>query len=100
LEPADRALHFPDSVRNLRTAGLFLILGSAITFALYEIGAAEDLYRWLYHHLLSGLDVPRDPSDGTVDAVRYTELGGAILQLVAGLVALAICFLRRRGRPQ
>jgi hypothetical protein len=83
---------------GLRTAGLALLAGAAVTFVLYEAGAAEDLYRWLYHRLLSGLDVPRDPSEGTVDAIRYTELSGAILQLVAGVVLLVIDF-RRRGRP-
>ena len=82
------------------TAGLALLAGAAITFGLYEAGAAEELYRWLYHHLLSGLDVPKDPSDGTVDAVRYTELAGAILQLLAGVVCLAVYFVRRRGRPR
>ena len=83
----------------LRTAGLALLAGAAVTFGLYEAGAAEELYRWLYHHLLSGLDVPKDPSEGTVDAVGYTELVGAILQLVVGVVLLAIDFRRRGRRP-
>ena len=82
---------------GLRTAGLVLLAGAAVTFALYEAGAAEDLYRWLYHHLLSRLDVPKDPSEGTVDAVRYTELVGAILQLVAGVAFLLIDLWRRRA---
>jgi hypothetical protein len=34
---------------------------------------------------LSGLDVPEDPSEGTVDAVRYVSLIGGILELVARL---------------
>ena len=70
---------------KLRTAGLLLILGSAITLAVHFAGFPEDLYRWLYHHLLSGLDVPEDPSDGTVEAVRDVSLVGAILELVAGI---------------
>jgi hypothetical protein len=72
-------------VTNLRIAGLLLILGSLITLGLHFLEAPEDLYRWLYHHLLSGLDVPKDPSEGTVNAVRYTSLIGGILQLVSGL---------------
>ena len=73
---------------KLRTAGLLLILGSAITLGLHSLGVPEDVYRWLYHHLLSGLDVPKDPSDGTVDAIRYVSLIGGILELVAGIVLL------------
>jgi hypothetical protein len=45
----------------------------------------EDVYRWLYHHLLSGLDVPEDPSDGTVTAVREVSLIGGILELAGGV---------------
>ena len=70
---------------NLRIAGLLLILGSFITLGLHFLEAPETLYRWLYHNLLSGLDVPEDPSEGTVDAVRYVSLVGGILQLSAGL---------------
>jgi hypothetical protein len=66
-----------------------LIAGSAITFALHFLEAPEELYRWLYHHLLSGLDVPRDPSEGTVTAVRDVSLFGGIAELVAGLALLA-----------
>jgi hypothetical protein len=72
-------------VTNLRIAALLLILGSFITLGLHLLEAPEALYRWLYHHLLAGLDVPEDPSEGTVDAVRYVSLIGGILQLVAGL---------------
>ncbi len=56
-----RASCFSGPVTKLRTAGLLLILGSAITLGLHLLGAPEDLYRWLYHHLLGGLDVPDDP---------------------------------------
>jgi hypothetical protein len=75
-------------VSKLRTAGLLLIVGAGITFTLHFAGVPEDLYRWLYHRLLSGLDVPKDPSSGTVEAVRDVSLVGGILELVGGLALL------------
>jgi hypothetical protein len=75
---------------------LVLIAGAAVTFALHLLEAPEDLYRWLYHHLLSGLDVPDDPSQGTVDAVGYVSLIGGILELTAGAILLGIDQRRRR----
>jgi hypothetical protein len=83
-------------VTKLRTAGLLLILGSAITLALHFAGFPEDLYRWLYHHLLSGLDVPEDPSEGTVEAVRDVSLIGGILEFVAGIGVLIVDWRRSR----
>jgi hypothetical protein len=80
---------------KLRIAGLLLILGAAITLALHFLGVPEDVYRWLYHHLLSGLDVPEDPSPGTVDAVRYTSLVGGIVEAVAGVALLLVDWRRR-----
>ncbi len=80
---------------KLRTAGLLLIAGSALTLVLHLLDVPEDVYRWLYHHLLSGLDVPKDPSSGTVDAVRYTSLIGGILELVGGIVLLVVDWVRR-----
>jgi hypothetical protein len=71
-------------MRTLRTAGLLLILGSALTLALHVLGVPEDVYRRLYHHLLGGLDVPKDPSYGTVQAVRDVSLFGGLLELVIG----------------
>ena len=79
----------------MRLAGLLLLAGAAITLAVHSLGAPEDLYRWSYDHLLSGLDVPRDPSPGTVDAVRYTSLLGGILELAAGISLLLIDWRRR-----
>jgi hypothetical protein len=76
-------------VTRLRIAGLLLIAGAAITFALHFLGVPEDLYRWLYHHLLSGLDVPKDPSEGTVTAVRDVSLFGGIAELLIGVALLA-----------
>ena len=78
----------------MRLAGLLLLVGAAITLGLHLLGAPEDLYGWLYHHLLSGLDVPKDPSAGTVDAVRYTSLIGGLVELAAGLALLALAWLR------
>jgi hypothetical protein len=75
-------------VSKLRIAGLLLIAGSAVTLALHFLGVPEDVYRWLYHHLLSGLDVPEDPSTGTVDAVRDVSLVGGILELCGGVALL------------
>ena len=89
-----RASCFSGAVTKLRIAGLVLIAGSAVTFALHFAGAPEDLYRWLYHHLLSGLDVPKDPSEGSVAAVRDVSLIGGILELVGGVALLAVDRLR------
>jgi hypothetical protein len=88
--PGDRALRFAGGVGKLRTAGLLLIAGSAVTLALHFLGVPEDVYRWLYHHLLSGLDVPREPSSGTVEAVRDVSLVGGILELVGGVAVLVV----------
>jgi hypothetical protein len=83
-------------VTKLRIAGLLLIAGSALTLTLHLLEVPEDLYRWLYHHLLSGLDVPKDPSEGTVNAVRYTSLVGGILELLAGVGLLIADAVRAR----
>ena len=79
---------------KLRLAGLLLILGAAITLGLHALEAPEELYRWLYHHLLSGLDVPKDPSRGTVRAISDVSLFGGILELVAGIACLVADRLR------
>jgi hypothetical protein len=76
------------SAANLQLAGWLLLVGAAITLGLHALEAPESLYRWLYHHLLSGLDVPKDPSDGTVTAVGDVSLIGGLLQLGAGLLLL------------
>jgi hypothetical protein len=82
-------------VTKLQLAGLLLILGSGITLALHYLDVPEDVYRWLYHHLLSGLDVPKDPSQGTVDAIGYVSLIGGLLQLAGGVAVLAIDRVRK-----
>lgn len=73
---------------GLRTAGWLLIAGSVVTFTLHLAGGPEHLYRWLYHHLLSGLDVPKNPSHGSIEAVRLVSLIGGILELVVGVALL------------
>jgi hypothetical protein len=83
-------------VNGLRTAGLLLLLGAAITLALHFASVPEDVYRWLYQLLLSGLDVPDEPSNGSIDAIRYVSLVGGILELVAGIVILVADRLRTR----
>jgi len=80
----------------LRLTAVLLIAGAAITFALHFLEAPNELYRWLYHHLLSGLDVPEDPSEGTVEAVRLTSLIGGIIELAAGIGLLAFDWARGR----
>jgi hypothetical protein len=82
-------------VSKLGLAGLLLILGAAITLSLHFLDVPEDLYRWLYHHLLSGLDVPKDPSQGTVDAIGYVSLIGGLLELAGGVAVLAIDRVRK-----
>jgi hypothetical protein len=77
-------------------AGLLLILGAAVTLGLHALAAPEELYRWLYHHVLSGLDVPREPSDGTVTAVSDVSLFGGILQLLVGVGLLVADLVRSR----
>jgi hypothetical protein len=81
---------------GLRSAGLLLLLGAAIAFALHFAGVPEDVYRWLYHHLLSGLDVPKDPSHGTVDAVRDVSLVGGVLEQAGGIGLLIADRVRAR----
>ena len=74
--------------------GLLLIAGSVVTFALHLTGVPEDLYRWLYDLLLSGLDVPEDPPEWSVDAVGYVSVIGGALELFVGLGLLIV---DRRG---
>lgn len=79
----------------MRFAGLLLVIGAAFTLGLHFLGAPEGLYHWLYDHLLSGLDVPDEPSQGSTDAIGYVSLIGGLGELVAGVVVLAIGRARR-----
>jgi hypothetical protein len=79
----------------VRFLGLLLVTGAAFTLALHLLGAPEGLYRWLYDHLLSGLDVPDEPSQGSMEAIGYVSLIGGLGELVAGVAVLAIGGARR-----
>jgi hypothetical protein len=86
---------------GLRTVALLLIAGGVVTLALHLAGVPEDVYRWLYHRLLSGLEVPDDPSQGTIDAVGYVSLMGGTLELAIGTILLGVDERRRRrARPE
>ena len=74
----------------MRLVGVLLIVGAGITLGLHALAVPGDLYRWLYDHLLSGLDVPDEPPEGTVQAIGYVSLIGGILELLAGVAVLAI----------
>jgi hypothetical protein len=76
-------------VTKLRIAGLLLILGAAITLGLHFLEVPDHVYRWLYDHLLSGLDVPDDPPQWSFDAISSVSLIGGIAELVAGVAVLA-----------
>ena len=73
----------------MRLAALLLIAGAAISLSLHFLDAPEGLYRWLYDHLLSGLDVPDEPPEGSVRLIGYVSLIGGLLQLAAGVAVLA-----------
>ncbi len=82
--------------RRLLIAGLLLLLGGAVTLTLHAAGVPESLLDFLYDKLLSGLDVPPDPSQTARDIVNYVSLIGGIGELAAGAVLLA---LSRTARP-
>jgi hypothetical protein len=82
--------------RRLLIAGALLLLGGAITLSLHAAGAPESLLDLLYDTLLSGLDVPPDPSDTATDIVNYVSLLGGIGELVAGMALLVAYRLRQR----
>jgi len=78
----------------VRLAGYLLVAGAAISLLLYLVGAPEELYRWLYDHLLSGLDVPDEPPSWSLELIAWFELIGGLAQLAAGLAVLAYDRLR------
>jgi hypothetical protein len=83
--------------RRLLIAGLLLLAGGVITVSLHAAGAPESLLDFLYRHLLSGLDVPRDPSPTATGIVNYFSLIGGLVELAAGAALLCACWLRARG---
>jgi hypothetical protein len=82
--------------RRLLIAGLLLLLGGVITLGLHAAGIPESLLDFLYDTLLSGLDVPPDPSQTAVDIINYVSLVGGIAELAAGVALLAVDRLRTR----
>jgi hypothetical protein len=83
--------------QTLRAVGLLLVAGGLFSIGLDAVGAPEALLRFSYESMLSGLDVPPEPSTFAVDLVRYTALAGGVLQLLAGLVVFGIGIRRERG---
>jgi hypothetical protein len=83
---------------RLRLAGLLLLLGGVITLSLHAAGVPESLLEFLYDNLLSGLDVPPDPSQTAKDIVSYVSLAGGIAELLAGLALLAVYVSREPAR--
>jgi hypothetical protein len=80
---------------RLQIAGLLLLLGGVMTLSLHAAGVPEALLDFLYDKLLSGLDVPPDPSQTATGIVGYVSLLGGIAELVSGAVLVA---LSRRAR--
>jgi hypothetical protein len=78
----------------VRLAGVLLIAGAAFTLILHLLGAPEGLYEWLYHHLLSGLEVPEEPPQWSLNLISSVDLIGGLAQLAAGCVLLAYDRLR------
>jgi hypothetical protein len=76
-------------LNRLQIAGLLLLAGGVITLAVHAAGAPEALLEFLYDTLLSGLDVPEEPSQTAKDIVNYVSLLGGILELAAGAVLVA-----------
>jgi hypothetical protein len=82
------------STGNLRLLGWLLLAGAAVTLGLHALEAFESLYRWLYHYLLSGLDLPEDPPRWGSELISTVELIGGVVQLAAGLALIAYERLR------
>jgi hypothetical protein len=76
-------------------AAAALILGGLLSLGIDALGAPEALLRFLYDTLLSGLDVPDEPSQTAVDIVRWFARVGGLLELSGGAVLLAVAI--RRG---
>jgi hypothetical protein len=75
-----------------RTAGLLLIAGGFLSLAFDAVSGPEWMLRFAHHHLLSGLDVPRDPSSTAEGIVRWFARCAALAELAAGAVLLWLSF--------
>ena len=83
--------------RRLLIAGLLLLIGGVVTLSLHAAGVPKSLLNFLYDTLLSGLDVPSDPSQTATDIVNYVSLVGGIAELAGGAAVLLVCIARARG---
>ena len=61
-----------------------------VTLALHAAGAPEALLEFLYDKLLSGLEVPSEPSQTATDIVNYASLVGGIAEIAVGALLLAL----------
>jgi hypothetical protein len=82
---------------RLLIAALLLLAGGVVTLSLHAAGAPEALLDFLYDTLLSGLDVPPDPSQTAKDIVSYVSLFGGIAELAGGLGLLAFYLGKRES---
>jgi hypothetical protein len=83
--------------RRLLIAGLLLLIGGVVTLSLHAAGVPDSLLNFLYDTLLSGLDVPSDPSQTATDIVNFVSLVGGIAELAGGAVVVFVCFARARS---
>jgi hypothetical protein len=75
--------------RRLQIAGALLLVGGLVTLSLHAAGAPEALLNLLYEKLLSGLDVPPEPSSTAKEIVGAVSLIGGVAELLAGLALLS-----------
>jgi hypothetical protein len=85
--------------RLLLVAGLLLLLGGVVTLLLHVAGAPVALLEFLYDSLLSGLDVPPEPSSTAVDVVEGVSLVGGILEIGVAVALLAAYSVKTGAIP-
>jgi hypothetical protein len=70
-----------------------------VTLALHAAGTPEALLEFLYDKLLSGLDVPEEPSTTARDIVNYVSLVGGIAEIAIGALLLLLHLGKQRTNP-